>query len=66
MFAYFVERKEALFNTECRLKLLLNSIKKQCNCELQGEQMETGVELLLKSLQVRSGIIPKVFTEILT
>ena len=30
----FVERKQALFNTECRLKLLLNSIKKQYNCEL--------------------------------
>ena len=42
-FPYFVEKEEALFNTDCRLKLLLNCIKKQCKCELQGEKMECDI-----------------------
>ncbi|XP_022788681.1 uncharacterized protein CXorf65 homolog isoform X1 [Stylophora pistillata] len=31
------EQEEALFNTDCRLKLLLDCINKRCKCEVQAE-----------------------------
>ncbi|XP_058961367.1 uncharacterized protein CXorf65-like [Pocillopora verrucosa] len=31
------EQEEVLFNTDCKLKLLLDCIKKLCKCEMQAE-----------------------------